>query len=84
VLTFTLRWWNSATRIVAPVMLVSLVFGIVDGIKASAFADAMPAWTSSLPLAAQGLAWLSPSLLMLVLFGIYDKISGPRSVTAHQ
>lgn len=84
VLSFTLRWWNNTTRIVAPVMLVSFVFGILDGVKASALADSMPAWTSHLPLAAQGLAWLPPSLVMLVLVGIYDKISGPRSVTAHQ
>ncbi|TPG64205.1 branched-chain amino acid transport system II carrier protein [Ewingella americana] len=84
VLSFTLRWWNNTTRIVAPVMLVSFVFGILDGVKASALADFMPAWTSHLPLAAQGLAWLPPSLVMLVLVGIYDKISGPRSVTAHQ
>jgi len=66
------------------VMLVSFLFGVIDGIKASALADLMPAWTSHLPLAAQGLAWLPPSLVMLVLVGIYDKISGPRSVTAHQ
>ncbi|QMV50672.1 branched-chain amino acid transport system II carrier protein [Ewingella americana] len=84
VLSFTLRWWNSTTRIVAPVMVVSLLFGLVDGIKASALAEIMPAWTANLPLAAQGLAWLPPSLVMLVLAGIYDKISGPRSVTAHQ
>jgi len=84
VLSFTLRWWNNTTRIMAPVMLVSFLFGVIDGLKTSALADLMPAWTSHLPLAAQGLAWLPPSLVMLVLVGIYDKISGPRSVTAHQ
>jgi len=84
VMSFTLRWWNNATRTVAPVMLVSLIFGLVDGIKASALAGFMPAWTAGLPLAAQGLAWLPPTLVMLVLAGIYDKVSGPRSVTAHQ
>lgn len=84
VLSFTLRWWNNTTRIVAPVMLVSFLFGVIDGIKTSALADMMPVWTSHLPLAAQGLAWLPPSVVMLVLVGIYDKVSGPRSVTAHQ
>jgi len=37
VLSFTLRWWNHRSRIIAPVMLVSLLFGIIDAIKASAF-----------------------------------------------
>jgi LIVCS family branched-chain amino acid:cation transporter len=84
VLSFTLRWWNNTTRIIAPVMLVSLLFGIVDAIKSSAFAASLPAWTEHLPLAAQGLAWLPPSIVMLLLVVIYDKVSGARSVTAHQ
>jgi len=84
VLSFTLRWWNSSSRIIAPVMLVSLIFGIIDGIKTSNFAAVLPVWTTHLPLAEQGLAWLPPSVLMLVLVGVYDKVSGARSVTAHQ
>ncbi|MDR3430840.1 MAG: branched-chain amino acid transport system II carrier protein [Rouxiella aceris] len=84
VLSFTLRWWNSSTRIVAPVMLVSLIFGIIDAIKASTFQAILPEWTANLPLATQGLAWLPPSVLMLLLVGAYDKMSGARSVTAHQ
>ncbi|NMP26079.1 branched-chain amino acid transport system II carrier protein [Rahnella sp. SAP-1] len=84
VLSFTLRWWNSSTRIVAPVMLVSLIFGIIDAIKASTFQAILPEWTAHLPLATQGLAWLPPSVLMLLLVGVFDKMSGARSVTAHQ
>lgn len=84
VLSFTLHWWNSATSIVAPVMIASLVFGIVDGIKASCFKDLMPSWIGNLPLATQGLSWLLPSLLILVLAGIYDKIRGPSGVDKHQ
>ena len=42
-------------------MFISLMFGIIDGIKASAFADIMPSWTARLPLAEQGLAWLMPT-----------------------
>ncbi|QCR36933.1 branched-chain amino acid transport system II carrier protein [Nissabacter sp. SGAir0207] len=84
VLSFTLRFWNSLPRIVAPVMLVSLVFGIIDGIKTSSLASVLPAWTEHLPLSTQGLAWLPPSLVMLVLVGIYDRVAGERSVTVHQ
>ena len=74
VLSFTLRWWHSAPRIIAPVMLVSLLFGILDAVKASSFQQLLPAWTTHLPLAEQGLAWLPPSLLMLVLVAIYDRV----------
>lgn len=73
ILSFTLRWWHSASRIIAPVMLVSLLFGILDAIKASAFATLLPDWVAHLPLAAQGLAWLPPSLLILVITALYDR-----------
>ncbi|MFZ4834145.1 branched-chain amino acid transport system II carrier protein [Rouxiella sp. Mn2063] len=84
VLSFTLRWWNNRSRIVAPVMLVSLLFGIIDAIKASAFKALLPLWVDKLPLAEQGLAWLPPTLLVLVVIGIYDRTAGPRSVSVHQ
>jgi LIVCS family branched-chain amino acid:cation transporter len=83
VLSFTQRWWNSAPRIIAPVMLVSLLFGILDAVKASTFQHFLPEWTNHLPLADQGLAWLPPSLLMLVLVAIYDRVCSRSEVTAH-
>ena len=58
VLSFTLRWWNSAPRVFSPVMVISVVFGILDALKSSALSSHMPAWTEHLPLAGQGLAWL--------------------------
>jgi len=84
VLSFTLRWWNNRTRIIAPVMLVSLLFGIIDAIKASAFKTLLPQSVDKLPLAEQGLAWLPPSLLVLAIVVIYDLVNGPRSVSAKQ
>ncbi|MBW7982110.1 branched-chain amino acid transporter carrier protein BrnQ [Enterobacillus tribolii] len=83
VLSFSLRFWRSASRVFAPVMLVSLLFGILDGVKASAWQHFLPAWTEKLPLAAQGLAWLLPSLLVLVIAGIYDRMSHTPSVPVH-
>jgi LIVCS family branched-chain amino acid:cation transporter len=35
-------------------MFISLIFGILDGIKASAFSAILPAWTQRLPLSEQG------------------------------
>ena len=83
-LSFTQNWWKKSVRIIAPTMLVSLVFGIVDAIKTTAFKELLPAFAQNLPLADQGLAWLPPSLAMLVLVAIYDRLSARQSVTAHQ
>ncbi|WP_145518578.1 branched-chain amino acid transport system II carrier protein [Yersinia mollaretii] len=83
-MSFTLRWWNQASRIVAPVMLVSLLFGILDAVKASVFAHFLPEWTQHLPLAEQGLAWLSPSLLVFVVVGLYDRVCCRQEVAAKQ
>ncbi|MDI5035860.1 hypothetical protein MJM43_28330, partial [Salmonella enterica subsp. enterica serovar Montevideo] len=41
-------WWHNSTRIIAPAMFISLLFGILDGIKASAFGDMLPAWSQRL------------------------------------
>lgn len=83
-MSFTLRWWNSASRIVAPVMLISLLFGVIDGVKSSAFASLLPAWSLRMPLGEQGLAWLPPSLVVLLAAAIYDRLCGRQEVTAHQ
>ncbi|WP_380181784.1 branched-chain amino acid transporter carrier protein BrnQ [Kalamiella sp. sgz302252] len=83
-LSFTLRWWNKSTRIIAPTMLVSLIFGVIDGIKTTAYKDALPAFTANLPLAEQGLAWLPPSLAILVVAVICDRVMGRAQVNAHQ
>ena len=65
-------------------MLVSLIFGIIDAIKTTEFKALLPGFAQNLPLADQGLAWLPPSLVMLVLVAVYDRVSGHQSVTAHQ
>jgi LIVCS family branched-chain amino acid:cation transporter len=83
-LSFTLSWWNKNTRIIAPTMLVSLLFGIVDAIKTTGWKDSLPAFAQHLPLAEQGLAWLPPSLAMLVLVAVYDRVSGGREQVSAQ
>ena len=65
-------------------MLVSLLFGILDAVKASTFAQYLPEWTQHLPLAEQGLAWLSPSLLVFVVVGLYDRLCCRQVVAAKQ
>ncbi|WP_039659058.1 branched-chain amino acid transporter carrier protein BrnQ [Pantoea sp. MBLJ3] len=83
VLSFTLNWWNKSSRIIAPAMLVSLLFGIVDAIKTTGFKDLLPAFSQHLPLADQGLAWLPPSLVMLLIAAVVDRVKGPEQVAVH-
>ncbi|MCO1608224.1 branched-chain amino acid transport system II carrier protein, partial [Escherichia coli] len=81
VLSFTRSWWHNSSRVIAPPMFISLLFGILDGIKASAFSDILPSWAQRLPLAEQGLAWLMPTVVMVVLAIIWDRAAG-RQVTS--
>ena len=81
VLSFTRSWWHNSSRVIAPAMFISLMFGIIDGIKSSAFAAILPAWTARLPLAEQGLAWLMPTAVMAILAVIWDRAAG-RQVTS--
>ena len=82
-LSFTLKFWHKSSRIIALPMLVSLIFGIIDAIKATEFKALLPAIVQNLPLAEQGLAWLPPSLITLILVAAYDRIMGHQSI-AHQ
>ncbi|MGC6746836.1 branched-chain amino acid transport system II carrier protein [Escherichia coli] len=81
VLSFTRSWWHNSSRVIAPPMFISLLFGILDGIKASAFSDILPSRAQRLPLAEQGLAWLMPTVVMVVLAIIWDRAAG-RQVTS--
>ncbi|MNE55136.1 Branched-chain amino acid transport system 2 carrier protein [compost metagenome] len=82
-LSFVKDLWNSPTRILAPVMLVSLVFGVVDAIKGSSLAHVLPDAVAHLPLSDQGLAWLVPSVVTLAAAVIYDRMLGkPREALA--
>lgn len=75
-LSFCWGLWHAAARVVGPVMLVAMLFGIVDGLKTAGLDGWLPGWLTSLPLAEQGLAWLLPSALMLALASGYDWLRG--------
>ncbi|MTD40870.1 branched-chain amino acid transporter carrier protein BrnQ [Erwinia sp. CPCC 100877] len=83
VLSFTRSLWHCSTRVIAPAMLVSLVFGTMDGLKASALAW-QPEWVTHLPLANQGLAWLPPTVAVLVICAIWDRVAGRPMTSAAQ
>ncbi|MDX7987429.1 branched-chain amino acid transport system II carrier protein [Xenorhabdus sp. 12] len=76
-LSFTINWWKNSTRIFAPAMTVSLLFGILDAVKSSEYLiHLLPEWAKHLPLADQGLAWLLPTLLTVAVCGFYDWVIG--------
>ena len=71
-LSFGWKFFNHPRRVIAPVTAVSLVFGIVDGLKVANFE--LPYALTHLPLAEQNLAWLIPSLVVFVIAFVIDKV----------
>jgi LIVCS family branched-chain amino acid:cation transporter len=64
-------------------MLVSLVFGVVDAIKGSSFAHALPDALAHLPFSNEGMAWLVPSVVTLAVAVVCDRMLGkPREALA--
>jgi LIVCS family branched-chain amino acid:cation transporter len=78
-LSFCKDFWHVQGRIVAPVMLVSFVFGMVDAVKGAGLEGYLPDVLAHLPLSDQGLAWLIPSLITLFGAFVIDRVIGKRS-----
>ena len=57
---------------IAPVTLVALIFGIFDGLKVAGFE--LPALLQNLPLSEQNLAWFIPSMIVLLITAVIDRI----------
>jgi branched-chain amino acid:cation transporter, LIVCS family len=75
--------WCSSARVFRPVMVVTLVFGLVDGIAAAGGKALVPSFFSQLPLADQSLGWLLPVLLTLALAVVVDRVLGaPKTAAA--
>lgn len=76
-MSFFKNFWRNPQYVFVPVMIVSLFFGIFDGLKAADIAA--PKFIASLPLAEASLAWLIPSIVVLVLATVWDMISRKMS-----
>ena len=59
-------------NIMRPVMAVALVFGIMDGLKTAGLMAKDTAWMSALPFSSQGLGWLVPAVVMLLIALVVD------------
>ncbi len=78
VLALADRLWRSAARVFRPVMAVTLLFGVVDGLSAAGFAALIPAFFSQLPGASLGMGWVLPVLVTLVLAVVGDRLLSER------
>lgn len=84
ILSFTGRWWNRSSRIIAPAMLVSLICGIVDVLKGTGFKEMLPAFCQNLPLASQGLSWLLPTVGVVLVCALFDRLKGQQQAEVRQ
>lgn len=74
VLSFFWKKFNRPSLVIAPVTAVSFIFGMIEGIKVTSFKDSLPAIIQNLPLNEQNLAWLIPSLIVLMICVVIDKV----------
>lgn len=75
-MSFFKKFWHFPHYVFSPVMLVSLIFGIFDGLKTAKIS--IPEWFIHLPLADKSLAWLIPSLIVLVIATVVDQLLAKR------
>jgi len=82
-LSFCKGLFKSPARIFGPVMLVSLIFGLIDALKGTGLKAYLPEIVNQLPLSEQNLAWLVPSVATLAVVFVIDLMLGkPRHVLA--
>lgn len=77
------RFWVSPSRVFVPVMAVTLIFGVVDGLAAAGFTDWVPVLFTQLPLADQSMGWLVPVLAMLVFAVVTDRLLSRADQAQH-
>ena len=74
VLGFFWKRFNKPSRVIAPVTAISFVFGIIDGLKVAGLESLLPNAATHLPLSEQNLAWLIPSIIVLIICIVIDKV----------
>ncbi|RKG33988.1 branched-chain amino acid transport system II carrier protein [Acinetobacter tianfuensis] len=73
-LSFCSKFFHQPSRVIAPVTAVAFAFGIIDGLKVAGFSESLPAVLQNLPLNEQNLAWLIPSVIVLIIAAAIDKV----------
>jgi LIVCS family branched-chain amino acid:cation transporter len=70
------RFWVSPSRVFIPVMTVTLIFGVADGLSAAGLNGLVPELFTQMPLAAQRMGWLVPVLVTLAIASTVDRLLG--------
>ncbi|APU48883.1 branched-chain amino acid transport system II carrier protein [Acinetobacter junii] len=73
-LSFFWKFWNKPSLVVGSVTTVAFIFGIIEAVKAAGFNEYLPVFIQHLPLNQQNLAWLLPSLIVLVVTTAIDQM----------
>lgn len=73
-LSFFAKKFNRPQTVIQPVTAVAFIFGISEGIRASDLKAYLPEFLNHLPLSQQNLAWLIPSLIVLFICVIIDRM----------
>ena len=74
-MSFFWKYWNKPSIVVSSVTAVAFLFGIIEALKAAGFTEQLPQFINNLPLNEQNLAWLLPSLAVLVIAIAVDRLS---------
>lgn len=81
VLSLLNRCWKSSALIFRGTMLVTLVFGLVDGLSAAGFSAWVPDVFNRLPLAEQQMGWLLPSTVVVLVLVVIDRYQARTTAT---
>ncbi|SEJ00215.1 branched-chain amino acid:cation transporter, LIVCS family [Bhargavaea ginsengi] len=90
-MAFTSKLFNHSRLVYVSATIVAFAIGIVDGLKALAgtlgteFAWLQPVvdfYTAYLPFYTDGLGWLIPVVVVMILTGIIARVMGPAANTA--
>lgn len=80
VLSLLDRYWNSSALVFRGTMLVTLGFGVVDGLVVAGFSAWVPEMFNRLPLADQQMGWLLPASIVLLLLACVDRYLAPAQI----
>lgn len=78
------RLWRQPSRVFRPVMGVTFIFGLADGLLASAMNGWVPSFFTSLPWAEQSMGWVLPVLCVLVVAVVADRLLPVRPMAAQR
>jgi len=78
VLSLLDRCWNSTTLVFRGTMLVTLVFGVMDGLAAAGLSAWVPELFNQLPLAQQKMGWLLPAIVVMLCLTVLDRYRPSR------